>query len=89
MTENKKLNRREALKLLGAAAGASLLAGLPAKWSKPSVSGGTLPAHAQISGLTILSGIFDPIEREEAFITQSKEHTRSALPPDWPSYIDL
>ena len=58
MGTNKKLNRREALKLLGTAAGASLLAGLPAKWSKPSVTSGHLPAHAQISGLTFVSGIF-------------------------------
>jgi len=55
---NKYLNRREAIKLLGAVAGASLLAGLPAKWSKPSVSGATLPAHAQFSGLTIIDGGF-------------------------------
>ena len=50
MTEtNKKLSRREAIKLLGTATGASLLANIPAKWSKPELTGGVLPAHAQIS----------------------------------------
>jgi len=48
MTE-KKLSRREAIKLLGAAAGASVLADLPRKWSKPSLKGGVLSAHAQTS----------------------------------------
>jgi len=45
----KKLNRRDAIKLIGAAAGASALANLPAKWSKPFLTGGVLPAHAQTS----------------------------------------
>ena len=48
MTEqNKKLSRRDAIKLLGAAAGAAALANLPAKWSKPELVSGVLPAHAQ------------------------------------------
>ena len=47
---NKNINRRDAIKLLGAAAGASALANLPAKWSKPELAGGALPAHAQTSG---------------------------------------
>ena len=50
MTEQKKLNRRDAIKLIGAAAGASVLANIPAKWSKPSFVSGVLPAHAQTSG---------------------------------------
>jgi len=50
MTEtNKKLSRREAIKIVGTAAGASLLANIPAKWSRPELTGGNLPAHAQIS----------------------------------------
>ena len=50
MSEQKKrLSRREALKLLGTATGASLLANLPSKWSKPRIAGGEMPAHAQIS----------------------------------------
>jgi len=49
MTNQKKISRREAIKLLGAAAGASLLANIPAKWSKPELTGGVLPAHAQTS----------------------------------------
>ena len=53
MTENKKLNRRDAIKLLGAATGASVLANLPAKWSKPSVQSGVLPVHAQSSCIAL------------------------------------
>ena len=59
MTEkqNKKLSRRDAIKLLGAAAGAAALANLPSKWSKPELVSGVLPAHAQSTslGLSILS----------------------------------
>ena len=58
--QNKKLSRRDAIKLLGAAAGAAALANLPSKWSKPEVVSGVLPAHAQTSslGLQILSCTF-------------------------------
>jgi hypothetical protein len=48
-TTPKKLSRRDAIKLLGAAAGATLLANLPSKWSKPALTSGVLPAHAQTS----------------------------------------
>ena len=48
---NKQLSRRDALKLLGAAAGASVLANLPSKWSTPQSVAGVLPAHAQTSAL--------------------------------------
>ncbi len=44
-----KISRRDAIKLLGAAAGASLLANLPTKWTKPELATGVLPAHAQTS----------------------------------------
>ncbi len=44
-----KISRRDAIKVLGAAAGASLLANLPSKWSKPELAAGVLPAHAQTS----------------------------------------
>lgn len=49
MTENKnkKLSRRDAFKVLGAALGATVLANLPSKWSKPEVVSGVLPVHAQ------------------------------------------
>ena len=48
--ENKKnLSRRDALKFLGAAAGATVLANLPANWSTPELAAGVLPAHAQTS----------------------------------------
>jgi len=47
--KNKKISRRDAIKLLGAAVGASALANLPSKWSKPSFARGVLPVHAQTS----------------------------------------
>jgi len=53
MTNQNKLSRREAIKILGTATGASLLANLPAKWSKPELAGSFLPAHAQ-SSCTVL-----------------------------------
>lgn len=53
----KKLSRRDAIKLLGAAAGATLLANLPSKWSKPSLTSGVLPAHAQTSGSVSFSSV--------------------------------
>lgn len=43
----KKLSRRDAFKILGATLGATVLANLPSKWSKPEVVSGVLPAHAQ------------------------------------------
>jgi len=49
MSENNKLTRREAIKLLGAASGAVTLANLPAKWSRPELANGLIPAHAQTS----------------------------------------
>lgn len=55
---SKKISRRDAIKLLGAAAGASVLANLPTKWKTPQIASGVLPAHAQTSsslGLTITS----------------------------------
>jgi len=51
--KNKKLSRRDAIKLLGAAAGASVLANIPAKWSKPSLASGVLPVHAQTSCIAL------------------------------------
>jgi|GEM_PF-1590369 hypothetical protein len=48
-TQPKKISRRDALKILTAAAGATALANLPAKWSKPGLEVGVLPAHAQTS----------------------------------------
>ena len=45
----RKLSRRDALKIIGAAAGASVLASLPSKWTKPELAAGVLPAHAQTS----------------------------------------
>jgi hypothetical protein len=70
MTESKtkKISRRDAIKLLGATAGATVLANLPTQWSKPELTAGLLPAHAQTStvqnvgctglGLTITLSLF-------------------------------
>ncbi len=51
MEANEKLDRRRLLKGLAAAGGAVAASALiPARWSKPSVSVGVLPAHAQVTG---------------------------------------
>src|SRR5688500_16715747 len=47
--EEKKISRRDALKLLGAAVGAAMMANLPRKWMKPESVAGVLPVHAQTS----------------------------------------
>ena len=47
MKQSKKLSRRDAFKILGATLGATVLANLPSKWSKPELVSGVLPAHAQ------------------------------------------
>jgi len=57
MKEQTKLSRREAIKILGAATGASLLANIPAKWSKPELTGSNLPAFAQTSCLPVRADI--------------------------------
>jgi hypothetical protein len=62
------LNRREMLKVLVAASGAmGAVAFLPAKWSKPVIEAGVIPAHAQssqypltISGLTAFVDVEPP-----------------------------
>ncbi|HSR31409.1 MAG TPA: twin-arginine translocation signal domain-containing protein [Anaerolineae bacterium] len=54
---DKRLSRRDALKLLGAAAGASVLANLPSKWSTPQLTAGVLPAHAQTTCTRIFQAI--------------------------------
>ncbi|MCZ2127942.1 MAG: twin-arginine translocation signal domain-containing protein [Anaerolineales bacterium] len=45
-----KVSRRDAIKILTAAAGAVALANIPDKWIKPDADFGVLPAHAQTSG---------------------------------------
>ncbi len=48
------LNRREMLKALVAASGAiGVAAFLPAKWSKPAIEAGVIPAHAQSSQIPL------------------------------------
>ena len=57
---NKNLSRRDALKVLGAAAGAVALANLPEKWSSPELESGVLPAHAQTSDIPTPDPTPDP-----------------------------
>ena len=59
MTNKNKLSRREAIKILGTATGASLLANIPAKWSRPEVTGSPLPAFAQTSGNRFIASCAD------------------------------
>ena len=56
MNENseKKVSRRDAMKILAAAAGAVVAANLPSEWSAPGIETGVLPAHAQTSGYGIV-----------------------------------
>lgn len=77
----KKLSRREALKLLGAATGAVVLANLPIKWSTPELATGLLPAHAQTSNVQIysiecsglpLSGQTGVVENLQATVTATQ-----------------
>lgn len=49
MAEQKKLSRRDAMKALGAALGATALATLPPEWSKPALAASQLPEHARQS----------------------------------------
>ena len=52
------LSRRELLKVLGAAGGGLTAAAfLPARWLKPVIESGVLPAHAQASCVLELSGL--------------------------------
>jgi len=51
----KKLSRRDAMKILAAAVGAATVANLPPEWSEPGLEVGVLPAHAQTS-TSLLAG---------------------------------
>jgi hypothetical protein len=48
MTE-KKISRRDAMKILGAAIGGAALSTLPPQWSKPALAASQLPEHARQS----------------------------------------
>jgi hypothetical protein len=57
----KQISRRDAMKILAAAAGATALANLPEKWNRPELEVGVLPAHAQTSPLfDLVVGPSDP-----------------------------
>lgn len=53
--KSKKISRRDAIKVLAAATGATFLANIPGKWGKPELASGVLPAHAQTSILHTLT----------------------------------
>jgi hypothetical protein len=50
---DKKISRRDAMKVLGAAIGAAALANLPSKWDTPELAQGVLPAHARQSNVVV------------------------------------
>ncbi|MCQ3938719.1 MAG: hypothetical protein DPW18_16980 [Chloroflexi bacterium] len=56
----RELSRRDAIKIIAAAAGAAVLANIPAEWVKPDLEVGAIPAHAQTSGRAIAAGASDP-----------------------------
>ena len=57
----KQISRRDAMKILAAAVGATALANLPGKWSPPELEMGVLPAHAQTSpAYELIVGPSDP-----------------------------
>lgn len=60
--QNIEINRRDAIKLLGTATGATVLANLPAKWSKPLLQSGVLPVHAQSSCIALTITEYDELE---------------------------
>jgi hypothetical protein len=57
-----KISRRDAIKILTAAAGAVALANIPDQWTKPGMNVGVLPAHAQTSAgpRALAAGLSDP-----------------------------
>jgi hypothetical protein len=58
---SKEISRRDAIKILAAVVGATTLANIPDKWSKPGMEVGVLPAHAQTSlSHTLAAGADDP-----------------------------
>ena len=71
--KTKKISRRDAIKLLGAVTGATVLANLPTKWNTPEIASGVLPAHAQTSTtlFTATCGPFSDIEPDTDQLTFS------------------
>lgn len=59
---SKEISRRDAMKILAAVVGATTLANIPDKWTKPDMELGVLPAHAQtsMSPHTMVAGADDP-----------------------------
>jgi hypothetical protein len=59
MTE-KKISRRDAMKMLGVAVGAAALSTLPSKWNTPELVAGVLPAHARQSAQPVVHTFTSP-----------------------------
>lgn len=58
----KKISRRDAIKLIGAVTGATVLANLPSKWSTPEIAKGVLPAHAQTSQVGLVCNTYHLVD---------------------------
>lgn len=91
MTEQpKKLSRRDALKILGAAAGATVLANLPSKWTKPELAAGVLPAHAQTSVcIALLIQVISPMSLFLLFLLAQTQITISGKVRHWPTSVGI
>ena len=72
----KKLSRRDAMKILAAATGAAALATIPDKWIKPGLEVGVLPAHAQTS-----SSLVAGASLETSDCNPTLTSTATPLPP--------
>lgn len=77
----KKISRRDALKLLGAAIGAATMANLPGKWSKPEAIAGVLPVHAQTSLLDTPTSTATPTATNNP-LTPTNTPTITSSPTD-------
>lgn len=78
----KKLSRRDAMKILAAATGAAALATIPDKWIKPGLEVGVLPAHAQTS-----SSLVAGASLETADCNPTLTSTATPLPPPRPGVV--
>ena len=79
--QNNKLTRRDAIKLLGVAVGASVLANLPSKWSKPTLTAGVLPSHARSSCTALTIEVDSSNEVVSMFIDPNITTAPDVFPP--------
>ncbi len=79
----KKISRRDALKLIGAAIGAATMANLPGKWIKPEAIAGVLPVHAQTSLLDTPTSTATPtVTATDNPLTPTNTPTITSSPTD-------